>query len=205
MSQLQIAKWSGRADVNQNRTYNHVSDYEMIAKVEELDTSLTLFGPSGHVNKHLPVTIQEFNLLEKGAVHITEYGVCVHDFIMSPCDKARDCLNCNEQVCIKGEDEKLERIVSRFDEIKLHFDKAQEAMNQGIAGSDRWYEYHKNTLGHLEQLLSIMKDPNIPEGARIKLKNGKAFSPINRAIESKLQNGNKQEEKMLQDIKTLLG
>ena len=27
LSQLQIAKWSGRADVKQNRTYNHVSEY----------------------------------------------------------------------------------------------------------------------------------------------------------------------------------
>ena len=31
LSQLQIAKWSGRAEVKQNRTYNHMSEYEMVA------------------------------------------------------------------------------------------------------------------------------------------------------------------------------
>ncbi len=110
LSQVQIAKWSGRADRKQNRTYNHMSEYEMVARAEELDTALTLFGPSGDPDKHLPITIQEFNMLEKGAAHVTEFGICIHDFTMTPCNKYRDCLNCNEQVCIKGEKEKLKRI-----------------------------------------------------------------------------------------------
>ncbi len=75
----------------------------MVAQAEALDTSLALFGPVGVVNNHLPVTIQEFNTMEKGAAHITEFGLCIHDYTMSPCEKYRDCLNCTEQVCIKGE------------------------------------------------------------------------------------------------------
>lgn len=43
------------------------------------------------------------------ALYVTEYGYCVHDFSMLPCQKHRDCLNCNEQVCVKGDEEKLER------------------------------------------------------------------------------------------------
>ena len=35
-------------------------------------------------DKQIPITIQEFNLMEKGAVHITEFGICVHDFTMTP-------------------------------------------------------------------------------------------------------------------------
>ena len=57
LSQLEIAKWAGRADVKQNRTYNHMSEFEMVAKAEELDTSLTLFGPPGEVAKRIPITI----------------------------------------------------------------------------------------------------------------------------------------------------
>ena len=37
LSQLQIAKWSGRAEATQNRTYNHMSEYELVALAEELD------------------------------------------------------------------------------------------------------------------------------------------------------------------------
>lgn len=185
LSQLEIAKWSGRADQKQNRTYNHMSEYEMVAKAEALDTSLTLFGPSGEIEKHLPITIQEFNTMEKGAVHVTEFGVCVHDFTMTPCEKYRDCLNCHEQVCIKGENEKLIRIKARLSKVEHLFRAAENALKEGLSGADRWYEYHKNTFERLLKLVSILEHPDIEDGAQIKLCNDKSFCPLRRAIESK--------------------
>jgi hypothetical protein len=208
LSQTEIAKWSGRADVKQNRVYNHMSEYEMVAMAEQLDTSLTLFGPAGEVGKHIPITIQEINTLEKGALHVTEFGVCVHDFIISPCEKYRDCLNCSEQVCIKGETEKLSRIKKRFKEVQEQYFAAEKAMQDGFAGADRWYEYHKNTLTRLNELVSILENPEIEDGALIKLKNDKAFSPLRRAVESKLTSKNKiekEETQLLEDMALLLG
>lgn len=207
LSQLQVAKWSGRAEAKQNHTYNQMSEYEMVALAEELDTSLTLFGPSGEVAKHLPISIQEFNTMEKGAVHVTEFGVCVHDFTISPCDKYRDCLNCAEQVCVKGEKDKLTRIKTRLKEVEKQLESAQKALNDDLAGADRWYEYHLSTLNRLEELVSIIENPNIPDGAQIKLRNDKAFSPLRRAIESKVGKStlSNEEDKMLDDMKKLLG
>lgn len=208
LSQLQIAKWSGRAEAKQNRTYNHMSEYEMVVLAEELDTSLTLYGPSGDVLKHIPVSIQEFNTMEKGAVHVTEFGVCVHDFTMSPCDKYRDCLNCAEQVCVKGEKAKLARIKKRLKEVEEQYESAEKAMNDGLAGADRWYEYHLNTLNRLRELVLIIESPNTADGARIKLRNDKAFSPLRRAVESKLTkpaSPNKEEARMLSDMTKMLG
>ncbi len=129
LSQHEIAKWAGRADPKQNRTYNHMSEFEMVAKAEQLDTSLSLFGSRMEPKKFVPVTIQEFNLMEKGPVHITEYGVCVHDYTMSPCEKYRDCLNCSEQVCIKGDKERLRRIKLRLLEVEKRFEASETAIN----------------------------------------------------------------------------
>ena len=209
LSQLQIAKWSGRADVKQNRTYNHMSEYEMVAMAEQLDTSLTLFGPSGDINKHVPITIQEFNAMEKGAVHVTEFGVCVHDFTMTPCDKYRDCLNCSEQVCIKGDSGKLARIRARLEEVNDQYLAAEKAIADGLAGADRWYEYHSNTLGRLKELLSILENPSVADGAQIKLRNDKAFSPLRRAIEPKISSPklgkDARDTKLLEDMTKMLG
>lgn len=208
LSQLQIAKWSGRAEATQNRNYNHMSEYEMVSLAEELDTSLTLFGPAGDIAKHIPVSIQEFNTMEKGAVHVTEFGVCVHDFTMSPCDKYRDCLNCSEQVCIKGEEDKLARIKKRFDEVEKHYLAAQKALDDGLAGADRWFEYHKNTLGRLNELIVILESPDIQEGAQIKLRNEKAFSPLRRAVESKVTKAalkDREEVRVLDEVTKMLG
>lgn len=208
LSQLQIAKWSGRAEAKQNRTYNHMSEYEMVAKAEELDTSLTLFGPSGEVEKHVPITIQEFNTMEKGAVHVTEFGICVHDFTMSPCEKYRDCLNCSEQVCIKGDSEKLFRIKKCLEQVEQQYKASKQAMNKDLAGADRWYEYHKNTMQQLQELVAILENPNVPNNAQIKLRNDKAFSPLRRAIESKVATPeliNEKESELLDDMMKLLG
>lgn len=208
LSQLQIAKWSGRADIKQNRTYNHMSEYEMVAHAEQLDTTLTLFGPSGDISKQVPITIQEFNTLEKGPVHTTEFGVCVHDFTMSPCEKYRDCINCSEQVCIKGEPEKLSRIKLRMEQVEEQFISAEKAMEEGLSGADRWYEYHLHTLERLRELVTILENPGLAEGAQIKLKNDNAFSPLRRAISSKINNpeiNNLKEKSFLNDMSKLLG
>ena len=36
MSELDIAKWSGRINANQNRVYNHVSEEDMLDKIKAI-------------------------------------------------------------------------------------------------------------------------------------------------------------------------
>ena len=179
------AKWAGRADMKQNHVYNHMSEFEMVAKAEALDTALTLFGPAGEVAQHLPISTQEFNLMERGAVHITEFGVCVHDYTMSPCEKFRDCLNCQEQVCLKGDDERLHRIKTRLEEVEKDYAAAKEAIAQGYSGADRWYEIQEKTVVRARQLVQILESPEVADGAQIKLRDGTDFSHLRRAIREK--------------------
>ncbi len=211
LSNLEIAKWSGRADVKQNRTYNHMTEYELVGIAERLDPTKALFGPVGVVAKHLPVTMQEFNTLEHAAVHVTEYGYCVHDFTMSPCEKFRDCVNCSEQVCIKGDEtEKLDRIKQRLEKSERLFSLAETAVESGEMGADRWYQYHKKTVTRLRELVAILENPDIENGAQIKLR-GNDFSQLRRVAEKKSieaieQKGKESKEAvMLDDLTTLLG
>ncbi len=211
LSNLEIAKWSGRADVKQNRTYNHMTEYELVGIAERLDPTKALFGPVGVVAKHLPVTMQEFNTLEHAAVHVTEYGYCVHDFTMSPCEKFRDCVNCSEQVCIKGDEtEKLDRIKQRLEKSERLFSLAETAVESGEMGADRWYQYHKKTVIRLRELVAILENPDIENGAQIKLR-GNDFSQLRRVAEKKSieaieQKGKESKEAvMLDDLTTLLG
>ncbi len=189
LSQDQLAKWAGRADQKHNRVYNHMSEWEMVAEAEALDTTLTLFGPKGEVSQHVPVTTQELNLMERGSMHISVWGVCSHDFIMSPCEKFRDCLNCEEHVCIKGagkdEEDRLTRINDRLIQVQRDYDAAKLALTNGYAGADRWFEYHQKTVVRLRQLVEILESPQIEEGAQIKLRDGKDFSHLRRVIRVK--------------------
>ncbi len=206
LSQLQIAKWSGRADVKQNRTYNHMTEQEIVAQAQALDTSLSLFGPSGEAEKHQPITVQEFNLMEKGPAHVTEFGVCAHDYTMSPCEKYRDCLNCTEHVCIKGDEERLKRILRRLEEVKKQFGAAQQAVNDGLFGADRWYQHHKNTLERLQELVTILSNKKVTDGALVQLKNDNEYCVLNRTVAAKLPAAKQKiGEEKLDDMAKLLG
>lgn len=185
LSNLEIAKWSGRADVRQNRTYNHMTEYEMVAMAEKLDLSKGLFGPVGEVSAHLPVSAQEFNTLEHAAVRITEFGYCVHDYTMSPCEKYRDCVNCTEQVCVKGNNANLERIKVRLERKERLYVLAKKDMESGEIGADRWYQHLEMSVTRLRELVSILESPDIEEGAQIKLR-GNDFSQLRRVSLKKL-------------------
>lgn len=211
LSNLEIAKWSGRADIKQNRTYNHMSEYELVGMAERLDHSKALFGPTGQVAKHLPAAIQEFNSLGHAAVHVTEYGYCVHDYTMSPCEKFRDCVNCTEQVCIKGDDtEKLDRIKNRLVKSEQLFLLAEVAVESGEMGADRWYQYHKKTVTRLRELVAILENPDIENGVQIKLL-GNDFSQLRRVAEKmsieviKTKGKESEEVVMLDNLKKLFG
>jgi hypothetical protein len=74
---------------------------------------------------------------------VTEYGFCIHDVTMSPCQRFRDCLNCTGQICIKG-DGRIDRLKERYAIVKLLRDKAAQEIDDGTAGADRWYHIHKD-------------------------------------------------------------
>lgn len=209
LSNLEIAKWSGRANVNQNRTYNHMTEYELVSMAESIDPSKSLYGPLGELKKHLPVTSQEFNTLEQAAVHVTEYGYCVHDYTMSPCEKFRDCINCTEQVCIKGDDVKLLRMKNRLAHIETLISKAQKSYEEEDYGSDRWLDYQLKTSKRLKELISILENPSIENGAQVKLR-GSDFSQLRRVAQKKsisaIDNENQKDETfILEGLTGLLG
>jgi hypothetical protein len=211
LSQSEVARWSGRADMKQNRVYDHMSEFELVDMLRSHDSSLSLDRPLEEIAEQIatkiPMTRQEFNTLAIPTAHITEYGFCVHDFTMSPCQRFRDCLNCTEQVCVKG-DRRVENIKDRHRiVVKLRDDAAKE-IEEGTAGADRWYEIHDLTEKRLRELIVIMENPKIQNGAIIKLRNDNEFSPLRRAVESRLNKTTRQSDKdrpLLEDMRNLLG
>jgi hypothetical protein len=127
--------------------------------------------------------------MERGAMHVSMWGICSHDFIMAPCEKFRDCLNCEEHVCIKGAENdngaRLKRIKERLSQVEKDFDAAKEALDNGDSGADRWFEYHQKTVERLRQLVEILESPQVDDGAQIKLRDGKDFSHMRRVIRMK--------------------
>jgi hypothetical protein len=187
LSPEDLAKWAGRKDQKQNRTYNHMNEFEMAAAAVAMNTSMTLFGPKETIEPLSPIMKQELTLIERGPVHVTEFGACAHDWIISPCEKFRDCLNCGESAFIKGETDCLGRIKAQYDQITKDFAEAKEAVAKGWSGVDRWYEHHEKKYNRLRQLIELLEDPTIPDGSVITMVDGTDYSHLRRSLQARAE------------------
>lgn len=171
LGQLDVAKWSGRVNVSQNSVYDHESDRDILAKVRSaIGDGGKMFGPLAAIPDRKIIDRKTFSALKVVTAHVTEFGYCIHDYSMLPCQVHRDCINCDEQVCIKGDVEKERALRQCQSETKTLLDKAKLAQGEGEFGASRWVEHQELTLSRLDQLCSILDDPEVPLGSIIQPK-----------------------------------
>jgi hypothetical protein len=186
LSQLDIAKWSGRRDVRQNEAYDHVTPDQMLQKIRDAVGGDDMFGPLAELPKKVLIRRDEFARLVVPTAHTTDLGYCIHDYTASPCQLHMDCIHCQELVCVKGDAEKEAVLRRRLDEARELMNKAEAATHEGYSGSDRWLDHHRSTVERLSQLCAIMDDPNVPGGAMIQLAPPKMLGRIEQAGSDRL-------------------
>lgn len=181
LTEEEIAKWSGRANPLQNRVYNHRSDEEILEQFESLQSEN--YSISDQLTISDPLTKETYLSIGHSAVHTTEFGYCVHDYTISPCEKFRDCINCSEQICIKGCSDSLDRLKTRLLDTEQLIEKVtSEADNQDQdLGRDRWLTFHLKTKERLQELIAILENKDIPDNSFIRLTN-KSYSHLSRII-----------------------
>ena len=187
MSELDIAKWSGRKDVRQNTVYNHVSDRDLQARLTEIKEeakkqSSTELTPQVRISLIPRAKFKEMGIQ---AAHTTDFGMCVHDFVMSPCALHQDCINCNEQVCIKGDEFGEANTRAKHEETEHLLREARAAENEQIYGASRWVQHQQLTYERLSELVAILDNPNVPKGAVIRLTHIKPASRLRHAVEAR--------------------
>ncbi|MCW0453840.1 integrase [Xanthomonas sacchari] len=180
LSQLDIAKWSGRLDVRQNDVYDHVSPGKILDSIRSAVGTNKMIGPLSDLPKRGLIKRDAFAQLVVPTAHVTELGYCIHDYTSSPCQLHADCINCQELICVKGDIKKTARLRKQLAEATRLNEQAKAAVDQGYAGSDRWMEHHRVTVERLVQLLSIMEDPSVPDGTPIQLAVAQAPSRLER-------------------------
>lgn len=163
-----IAVFSGRKDVSQNRAYDHMSS-------DEVQAPIGAALKAGFTANIVPVASRdliarsEFKGIGVVAAHTTDYGWCTHNFASEPCQIYRDCINCEEQECVKGEEHKETNLRLLKNETEYLLNEAREALNDEEYGADTWVEHQTKTLERVNALLSIIDDPAVPNGARVRL------------------------------------
>lgn len=172
MDSILLAKWSGRADIKQNRVYDHTSVQERnyaLIEMQKNEISLSKEKSTYQFQVATPRTLQELNTRTALAMHTTEFGLCTHSYIDEPCLKYRNCLNCTEHVCIKGDKEKTKRLQDRLKKEKILWQKDKLAVDKNVTGAKVWFETRELTIKRCEQMLALLNDPNIDDGTPLSL------------------------------------
>lgn len=187
LTEEDIAKWSGRKDIGQNKVYNHVSDKDMLAHIRKAVGDPTLaVGPLINIDKRIFISRDKFAELKIVTAHTNELGFCTHDFTMLPCQIHGDCINCNEQVCIKGDAAAEANLREMQTETRMLLEKARVAMGEGEYGANEWVKHQTMTLERVNQLVAILDDPTVPVGSVIQLSGIVPASRLAQAAEQRL-------------------
>jgi len=181
VAEVELARWSGRLDISQNKVYNHISEEERVENAKGLGLGSQSTGLAALSSKHQPILLKDLGVAEDRIAHYTEYGVCVHDFAVEPCTKYRDCLTCKKHKCIKGDAEKERRIRLLRDGLEQTLKQATQGVEQEFYGADRWLAYSMDRLEKANALIEILEDPEVKDGAVIQcLDNG--YSALDKGL-----------------------
>jgi hypothetical protein len=110
--------------------------------------------------------------------------MCITSYLSESCEKYRDCINCNEHICEKGDDGKCERIRKKLKQEERLLVKDRKALDNGVQGAEQWYTRRNMTVERCKQLLDMLTDPEIENGALIKLANIEDVSLLDRAMDA---------------------
>ena len=135
-----------------------------------------MFGSPIAATPQRPVTPKQLIEGNLAGVHLTRYGACLHDFAMSPCPMYRDCLNCAEHACVKGDARAERALRDRLAVIERAVASAQEAVAIGEGNSEIWLSRKKTELARLRELVALIDDATIAPGAVLRLNDAARYA-----------------------------
>lgn len=181
LSEIEIAMWAGRRNIAQNASYDLMTTEQMLEKTRKA-TGAVPASIERLVNA--PVSRSVLATRDHATTHTTEYGACHHDFVMSPCVRHADHLNCHEHSYTKGDEAKTEMIRSVLIATELQTAKSTAALADGYENAGRWWDHHNKMVLRLRQFVSILDDPSIPIGSIIRMSVDGEYSTIGLTLQT---------------------
>jgi hypothetical protein len=170
LSQELIARWSGRTDVSQNAAYDHVPSRKLAEKLRAMAESGELTGPIiDAANRLPPVERKKFLDAELACGHVTEIGLCIHDWSLAPCPNHEDCADCGEHLVDKGNAVQRGEAEKQLATARGQLAHAEAEVDDGTYGASRWADSHRRQVASLKKILAIQDDVAIPNGTLVHL------------------------------------
>ena len=188
VGELDIAKWSGRHP-DQNHFYDHESSVDILRELSNvIEDDERGHGPlfeaasSVRPDRKRPISRNDLRTTLFGSGHVTDVGICVHDYSLLPCQSHGNCLGCAENVFVKGDANHRARVESRLAATLEQLEQARAALDQSIYGADRWVRAHEKNVRQMRRMLAVHADPAVRDGDLISLEALEQDSEIQMAL-----------------------
>ncbi|WP_372398677.1 hypothetical protein ABMY26_18665 [Azospirillum sp. HJ39] len=177
LSQALIAFWSGRKKVSQNAWYDHIPQEAFIDAFlrmgERAPREIRIVGPleekvAGRARKEA-ISHDVALRLELGSVISTRFGLCRHNYALTPCPKDKNCINCGENTFIKGDERHLAEARNQLAITQRALANCRRALDDGEPGVERWLKIHAEKEVRWAAAIRRMLDPATPDGTLITL------------------------------------
>lgn len=177
ISQALIAFWSGRKSVDQNSWYNHIPDEVLIelyvAMGESAPRPVKAVGPlADKVTQRArreAISTEEAMRLEVGSVISTRFGLCRHQYSLTPCPKDKNCIGCGENTFVKGNKRHLAEARAQLQIAESATARCLQAISDGEPDVHRWLDKHEAARQRWSLAVDMMLDPAIEDGTLITL------------------------------------
>ena len=177
LSDTLIAFWSGRKRVDQNAWYNHIPHAAFIEAYVTMGASapreVGVVGPLAEKIEERArremVTHDTALRLEVGSVIATRYGLCRHNYALTPCPKDKNCIGCGENTFVAGDTGQIAEARKQLGISLNAVENCRQAIADGEPGVERWLAKHEEAAARWSMALERLTDPGLADGALITL------------------------------------
>ena len=170
MSQMEIARWSGRKDMGQNAAYDHRSGVEMAAEARKMMAAGKVQGPLAELHGRLPPVNREgFRDMLYTTAHTTDLGMCTNDFSLVPCTEHGACAACTQHLVVKGNAAQRSRAETLLEENTVLLLRAEAEAREETYGASNHVTHLRRTCDALTRILAVHGDPDTPDGNLVQL------------------------------------
>lgn len=171
LSDMELARWMGRKDARQNRSYQHLDQEERIERTKDAVRSGNMVGTMSEVYRRLPADDRELFLDgQVEAANVTPYGVCTHNFAVKPCPYHVQCLTgCNSFLRTKGDRREIVAIVEIKRRAERNIEAAERAAQGGVLEAANWVDHQRRLLDGADKALAVEEDQGSPPGTKVEV------------------------------------
>ena len=113
-----------------------------------------------------PARKEEFLQSFVGVAHFTPYGVCTHDFALTPCLYHLNCLaGCADYLRTWGDPEESQNLIQLRTFTVLELEKAEAALSEQSRGASNWVDFNRRTLAGIDAALAVDEPGPLPARA----------------------------------------